>query len=118
MTCLQPYTDLSTLFPRHLRAADHEEFRSPAQIVLHYLGRLHEAIRHGLLHSFERDELAHLLAHAGAGPIQFSPSSTTNFYSPLYGRSNQLDEAASQVYTFNLVMIRRLVSTTTTYADA
>jgi PAS domain S-box-containing protein len=73
VTCLQPHTDLSMLFRRHLREADHDDFGSPAQIVLHYLGRLREAIRHGLLHSYEQDELVHLLAHAGAGPIQFFP---------------------------------------------
>ena len=71
VTCLQPHTDLSTLFRRHLLAEDHDTFGSPAQIVLHYLGRLREAICHGLLHIYERDELARLLAHAGAGPIQF-----------------------------------------------
>jgi hypothetical protein len=59
------------LFRRHLVAADHDEFGSPVQTVLHYLGRLREAIRHGLLHNYERDELTHLLAHSGAGPIQF-----------------------------------------------
>jgi PAS domain S-box-containing protein len=73
VTCLQPHTDLSTLFRRHLLAEDHDEFGSPAQIVLHYLGRLREAICHGLLHIYERDELARLLAHAGAGPIQLLP---------------------------------------------
>ncbi|MEQ1680591.1 MAG: PilZ domain-containing protein [Nitrospira sp.] len=71
VTCLQPHTDLSTLFRRHLLAKDHDEFGSPAQIVLHYLGRLREAICHGLLHVYERDELSRLLAHAGAGPVQF-----------------------------------------------
>jgi PAS domain S-box-containing protein len=71
VTCFQPHTDLSPLFRRHLRAADQDEFGSPAQIVLHYLGRLREAIRHGLLHNYERDEFAHLLVHAGAGSIQF-----------------------------------------------
>jgi ubiquinone/menaquinone biosynthesis C-methylase UbiE len=71
VTCFQPHTDLSMLFRRHLRAADHDEFGSPAQTVLHYLGRLREAIRHGLLHNYERDDLARLLAHAGAGQIQF-----------------------------------------------
>jgi len=73
VTCLQPHTDLSTLFRRHLLAEDHDGFGSPAQIVLHYLGRLREAICHGLLHIYERDELAGLLAHAGADPIQFFP---------------------------------------------
>jgi hypothetical protein len=71
VTCFQPHTDLSTLFRRHLLAAGHDELGSPVQIVLHYLGRLREAIRHGLLHNYERDEFAHLLVHAGAGPIQF-----------------------------------------------
>ena len=71
VTCFQPHTDLSTLFRRHLLATGHDELGSPAQIVLHYLGRLREAIRHGLLHNYERDEFAHLLVHAGAGPIQF-----------------------------------------------
>jgi PAS domain S-box-containing protein len=70
VTCFQPHTDLSALFRRHLRAADHDEFGSPAQIALHYLGRLREALRHGILHSYERVELVHLLAHAGAGLIQ------------------------------------------------
>ena len=72
VTCLQPHTDLSTLFRRHLLAEDHDKFGSPAQIVLHYLGRLREAIRHGLLHIYERDELP----SAGScryGLIQFFP---------------------------------------------
>ena len=73
VTCVQPHTDLSMQFRRHLRAADRDEFDSPAKVVLHYLGRLREAVRHGLLHTYERDELAGLLAHAGAGSIQFFP---------------------------------------------
>ncbi|MFY4729471.1 PilZ domain-containing protein [Nitrospira sp. BLG_2] len=71
LTSLQPHTDLSRLFRRHPRAADHDKFGSPAKIVLHYFGRLREAVRHGLLHNYERDELARLLTHAGAGSIQF-----------------------------------------------
>ena len=73
VTCFQPHTDLSTLFRRHLRVAGHDEFSAPVQIVLHYLGRLREAIRHGLLHSFERNELARLLIHAGARPLRIVP---------------------------------------------
>lgn len=73
VTCFQSHTDLSMLFRRHLRAIDCDEFDSPAKIVLHYLGRLREAVCHGLLHTYERDELAGLLAHAGAGSIQFFP---------------------------------------------
>lgn len=71
VTCFQPHTDFSMLFRRHLRATDHAEFGTPTQVVLHYLGRLREAIRHGLLHNYERDEFADLLTRAGAGSIQF-----------------------------------------------
>ena len=71
VTCFQPHTDLSVPFRRHLRAADHDEFGSQAEIFLHYLGRLREAVRHGLLHSYERNELARLLTHAGARAIRF-----------------------------------------------
>jgi hypothetical protein len=73
ITCFQPQTDLSTLFRRHLTAAGQDEFSSPAQIVLHYLGRLREAVRHGLLHSYERNELARLLIHAGVRPLRIIP---------------------------------------------
>jgi ubiquinone/menaquinone biosynthesis C-methylase UbiE/pimeloyl-ACP methyl ester carboxylesterase len=79
VTCFQPHTDLSTLFHRHLRTAGQDELGSSAQIALHYLGRLREAIRHGLLHHYERNELAHLLAHAGAGPIQIFPVLDSQF---------------------------------------
>jgi ubiquinone/menaquinone biosynthesis C-methylase UbiE len=71
VTCFQPHTDLSVPFRRHLRAADHDEFGSQAEIFLHYLGRLREAVRHGLLHSYERNELARMLTHAGARAIRF-----------------------------------------------
>lgn len=70
ITCFQPHTDLSTLFLRHYRAAGHDEFSSQTQIVLHFLGRVREAIRHGTVHHYERNELAGLLSHAGAGVFQ------------------------------------------------
>lgn len=73
ITCFQPHTDLSTLFRRHLRATGQDEFTTPGQVVLHYLGRLREAIRHGLLHSYEREELAQLLIHVGAPPLRIFP---------------------------------------------
>jgi PAS domain S-box-containing protein len=73
VTCFQPQADLSTLFRRHLQASGLDEFGAPAQIVLHYLGRLREALRHGLLHSFERTDLTRLLAHAGARLIRVDP---------------------------------------------
>ncbi len=73
VTCFQPHTDLSTIFRGHLRAVGQDEYSAPAQIILHYLGRLREAIRHGLLHSYELNELARLLAHAGARPPRIVP---------------------------------------------
>jgi ubiquinone/menaquinone biosynthesis C-methylase UbiE len=74
VTCFQPHTDLSPLFQRHFRAAGHDESSSQAQIALHFLSRLREAIRHGILHSYERNEFACLLSHAGAGLIQIYPA--------------------------------------------
>jgi len=73
ITVLQPHTDLTTLFHRHLRASDQHESGASSQIILHHLGRLREAIRHGLLHSYERTDLGRLLVHAGAGPTQIVP---------------------------------------------
>lgn len=70
VTCFRPHSDLSMLFRRHLRSVSRHEFGSPVSVVLHYLGRLHEAVRHGVLHTYERDELARLLIHAGGSPIQ------------------------------------------------
>jgi SAM-dependent methyltransferase len=74
ITVLQPHTDLASLFHRHLRASAQDQFGTSAQILLHHLGRLREAVRHGLLHSYERNELTRLLAHAGADPIQVVPT--------------------------------------------
>jgi PAS domain S-box-containing protein len=73
LTVFQPQTDLSMLFRRHLQATDQDEFTATNQIILHYLGRMREAIRHGLLHSYERNELARLLVHAGARPTRIIP---------------------------------------------
>ena len=72
-TCYQPQADLSPLFRRHLKASGQDEFGAPAQIVLHYLGRLREALRHGLLHSFGRSELNRTLTHAGGHVIRIDP---------------------------------------------
>ena len=72
-TFFQPHTDLSAIFRHHLHATGQDEVSTPAQIVLHYLGRLREALRHGLLHSYERNELAHLLTHADGRPIRIAP---------------------------------------------
>lgn len=73
VTCFRPHTDLSPLLRRHLRELGQSEFGPPHQVTLHYLGRVREAIRHGLLHSYERLELAQLLTHAGAHPLRILP---------------------------------------------
>jgi len=65
LTVFHPDTDLSVLYRRHLHRANQDEFSPQAQIVLHYLGRLREAIRHGLLHTFDRPSLASFLQQAG-----------------------------------------------------
>ena len=65
LTVFHPNTDLSVLYRRHLDRANQDEFSPQAQLVLHYLGRLREAIRHGLLHTFDRTSLASFLQQAG-----------------------------------------------------
>ncbi|MGA6828529.1 PilZ domain-containing protein [Nitrospira sp. NS4] len=73
LTCFQPHTDLTGLYREHLAATGQDGDSPSGQILLHYLGRLHEALRHGLLHSFNRDRLAELLRHAGAKPLRIVP---------------------------------------------
>lgn len=73
ITCLQPHSDFSTLCRRHLHATAQDEFGPSGQVLLHYLGRVREAIRHGLLHRYERDQLARLLLNAGAAPLRIVP---------------------------------------------
>jgi len=73
ITCFQPHTDLTRLYREHLVATGQAEDSPSSQILFHYLGRLHEAIRQGLLHSFERDQLAELLQHAATQPLRIVP---------------------------------------------
>jgi PAS domain S-box-containing protein len=72
LTAFHPSTDLSILYRHHLRRVNQDEFNPQAQIVLHYLGRLREAIRHGLVHTFDRETLFHLLQQSGATPPRVS----------------------------------------------
>jgi ubiquinone/menaquinone biosynthesis C-methylase UbiE len=65
LSVFHPDADLSVLYRRHLHRANQDEFSPQANIVLHYLGRLREAIRHGLLHTFDRPSLASFLHQAG-----------------------------------------------------
>lgn len=71
-TTFHPDTDLSTLYRRHLRLANVDEFGAQPQGVLHYLGRLHEALRHGILHAFDHNSLASLLRQSGAHPFRIN----------------------------------------------
>lgn len=73
ITSFQPHTDFSALCRRHLQAAAQDEFGASSQVLLHYLGRVREALRHGLLHRYERDALALLLIDAGASPLRIVP---------------------------------------------
>lgn len=65
LTAFHHETDLSIFYRRHLRSVHQDEFGTEAQNVLHYLGRLREAIRHGLVHTFDRPALSQLLQQSG-----------------------------------------------------
>ena len=88
ITCFQPTTDLSVLFRRHLHTSGQDEFAPGVQVVLHYLGRLREAIRHGLLYSYERQALEQLLIHAGAIPIRSFPLADGQFLMAIARKGN------------------------------
>ena len=66
LTIFHPATDLSVLYRRHLQRTNQDDFSPEAEILLHYLGELREAIRQGLLHIFDQQSLASLLLQAGA----------------------------------------------------
>jgi hypothetical protein len=74
LTVFHPDTDLSVLYRQHLRRANQDEFSPQAQIVLHYLGRLREAIRYGLLHTFDRSSLTSFLQQAGILTFRILPA--------------------------------------------
>ncbi|MBD0315951.1 MAG: PilZ domain-containing protein [Nitrospiraceae bacterium] len=73
LTAFQPHTDLSQICRHHLRATAQDELGPSSRGLLHYLGRLREALRHGVLHSYGREQLAVLLLNAGASPIRITP---------------------------------------------
>jgi hypothetical protein len=74
LTVFHPETDLSVLYRRHLQRANQDEFSPQAQIVLHFLGRLREAIRHGVLHTFDRSSLTSFLKQAGMLNFRILPA--------------------------------------------
>jgi hypothetical protein len=72
LTAFQATTDLSVLYRQHLRRLNQDEFGPEAQVVLHYLGRVREAIRHGLLHTYDRETLSHLFHQVGLTSSQIT----------------------------------------------
>jgi SAM-dependent methyltransferase len=72
LTAFQAITDLSVLYRQHLRRLNQDEFGPEAQVVLHYLGRVREAIRHGLLHTYDRETLSHLFHQVGLTSSQIT----------------------------------------------
>lgn len=66
LTLFHPATDLSVLYRRHLQRTNQDDFSPEAEILLHYLGELREAIRQGLLHIFDQQSLTSLLLRVGA----------------------------------------------------
>ena len=73
VTTFHAQTDLSTLFRRHLRQANQDEFSAQAQPLLHYFARLREAIRHGILHTFDEAGLDALLRQCGMTAFRILP---------------------------------------------
>ena len=73
VTTFHADTDLSTLYRRHLRQANQDEFSAQAQPLLHYFARLREGIRHGILHSFDETELDALLRQCGMTSFRILP---------------------------------------------
>ncbi len=69
-TSFRPHTDLTSIVRHHVRAMRQDEFSPPAQGVLLLLGRLHEAIRHGMIHSYEPKDFENLCIHAGGRPLR------------------------------------------------
>jgi ubiquinone/menaquinone biosynthesis C-methylase UbiE len=72
-TTFHSNTDLSSIYRRHLRQANQDEFSAQAQPVLHYFARLREAIRHGILHAFDEAHLAGLLGQCGIASFRILP---------------------------------------------
>ncbi|BCA57032.1 hypothetical protein W02_41720 [Nitrospira sp. KM1] len=71
-TTFHPRTDLSHVYRHHLRLGNQDEFSAQAQPVLHLLGRLREAIKHGILNTFEQHVLSSLLRQSGHHSFRIS----------------------------------------------
>jgi ubiquinone/menaquinone biosynthesis C-methylase UbiE len=73
LTAFHPNTDLSPIYRRHLRQANQDEFSVQAQPLLYYFARLREAIRHGILHTFDEADLGAILKQCGIASFRILP---------------------------------------------
>jgi SAM-dependent methyltransferase len=73
LTTFHPNTDLSPIYRRHLRQANQDEFSAQAQPLLYYFARLREAIRHGVLHTFDEAALGALLRQCNIASFRILP---------------------------------------------
>jgi ubiquinone/menaquinone biosynthesis C-methylase UbiE len=88
VTTFHADTDLSTLYRRHLRQANQDEFSAQAQPLLHYFARLREGIRHGILHSFDETELDALLRQCGMTSFRILPIFDGQALAAIVGKRN------------------------------
>jgi SAM-dependent methyltransferase len=93
VTTFHPNTDLSPLYRRHLRQANEDEFSAQAQPLLQYLGRLREAIRHGILHTFDEATLAALLRQCGIASFRILPIFDGQALVAIVGKQNSSSRA-------------------------
>ncbi|HKT33669.1 MAG TPA: alpha/beta fold hydrolase [Nitrospira sp.] len=88
LTAFHADTDLSPLYRRYLRQANQDEFGAQAQPLLHYFGRLREAIRHGILHTFDEPGLAALMRQCGIGSFRILPIFDGHALVAIVGKQN------------------------------
>jgi SAM-dependent methyltransferase len=81
-------TDLSTIYRRHLRQANQDEFGAQAQPLLQYFARLREAIRHRIIHTFEEGALAALLTQCGITSFRILPIFDGQAFVGIVGKQN------------------------------
>ena len=88
LTTFHPNTNFSTLYRRHLRQANQDEFSTNALPLLNYFGRLREAIRHRLLHTFDKAALSSLLRQAGMTSYRILPIFDGQALVAVFGKQN------------------------------
>lgn len=87
-TAFLPETDFAPLYRQHLRRANQDEFGTQPQTTLHYFGRLREAIRHGILHSFDHAALSLLLKQSSRLPFRIIPFMNGQAWAVVVGKQN------------------------------